>query len=588
MITDRKYQRIEITAGLIILLFGLLFYAVWYSYHLFFTEQMQLFLLTPEYFLTYLAKPGVIAQYLGDFLTGFYYLRGGGAIVITGNVFVLWLFVRLLSKLFSPEKPVLILSLAPVIAVLALHGNIFYSLSSTLAIILAMASLLLLFMVRRIIVRRLLGIVLLPLVYWAIGGTIILYAVLFVLHEILVSSQRKLSTWIWASLILLTGLLVPMLLKRIFLLTMEQAYLFPSARLAETQGWLIVPSAVIILVVLGQYFIRHRSAFFLPFSELVLLLAFGTFAFYKNTDFNLEKVLSIDSELYFNHLDKAQQLAKKHQLKSSVGAYFYNLINSKMDCMPERLMDGFQTGTRGLFLPVDFQQNYITITFSNEVYYYLGDVNASQHTALLGMIFSPKSESSRLMRRLVQINIINGEYAVAGKYIKMLKKSMFHRKWAQSLESYLFNEERCTQTPWIMVKRKLRPISEDLKTTNDHEKTLQLLLETNPKNKHAFDYLNCYYLFQKDIEKFAKLCMGQNEVQLRQLPEIYQKAMLIYYMQNPAEEIRQNLYIKASVVNNFKAYIDAFEQYKGDGKVLQNKFGKTYWFYYHYAIPKNY
>ena len=86
--------------------------------------------------------------------------------------------------------------------------------------------------------------------------------------------------------------------------------------------------------------------------------------------------------------------------------------------------------------------SYLPIIFSNEVYFFLGDTNASQHRALIAMIFSPNHYSSRLLRRLVQINIINGEYKVAEKYLKILSKTLFHKKWAYNLLCMLNDEEK--------------------------------------------------------------------------------------------------------------------------------------------------
>jgi hypothetical protein len=53
------------------------FFQFFYPYHLFIKEQLQLFLFTSEYFISYLSKPASLASYLGDFFTQFFYLRCG-------------------------------------------------------------------------------------------------------------------------------------------------------------------------------------------------------------------------------------------------------------------------------------------------------------------------------------------------------------------------------------------------------------------------------------------------------------------------------------------------------------------------------
>lgn len=107
MMKVKTYQLLERITGITILLFSLLFFTFRYPHHLFFTEQMQLFLLTPAYFSAYLSKPAALASYPGDFFTPFYYLRGGGALVITSHLLILWLLLRSMIRRFSgtPTTP---------------------------------------------------------------------------------------------------------------------------------------------------------------------------------------------------------------------------------------------------------------------------------------------------------------------------------------------------------------------------------------------------------------------------------------------------------------------------------------------------
>lgn len=580
--TDRMMER---TTGIAVLLFSLLFFTFRYPYHLFFTEQMQLFLLTPSYFAAYLSKPVALASYLGDFFTQFYYLRGGGALVITIHLLILWLLLRSMIRRFSGTQTAPLTALIPVVTVLALHTRLSYSLSFTVAVILSIAALLLLLSIRRNALRLTAGFLLVPILYWAAGSPMLLFALLFAVYEAK-HATGTLPGRIAGFLVVPVALLQPLLLRGYYLLTWEQAWLTPAVHPSDSQTWLLLIPLTIVTVILLPRPVQRRIPAWEPILEITVITVFGTWSISRLAEFDLEKLLAVDSEIYFNHEDKAQEILKKYQLKSSAGAYFHNLLASKSDCLPEQLMNAGQTGPQGLFLPVDPQQNYVSITFANEVYYYLGDVNASQHLALLGMIFSPRSESSRLMRRLVRVNIINAEYAVAEKYIGMLEKSLFHEQWGTSMRQYLNNEDHCLATPWIMKKRRLRPLSEDLKSINDVEKTLQLLLERDPQNKAAFDYLNCWYLLGKDVDKFSRLCLSQPEIGLKQLPELYQQALLICYMQNPRAGIREKVTFNPEVVARFRQYNDEFEKNQGKGHALQKVFGNTYWFYYHYANLK--
>ena len=65
------------------------FFQVFYSYHFFYQEQNQLFLLSHDYLATYFRKPGWAVCLAGDFLTQFFYYRYVGAAILTATLLVM-------------------------------------------------------------------------------------------------------------------------------------------------------------------------------------------------------------------------------------------------------------------------------------------------------------------------------------------------------------------------------------------------------------------------------------------------------------------------------------------------------------------
>ena len=59
------------------------FFQFYYSYHFFYQEQNQIFLLSWEHISQYLAPCGWLARLIGDFLTQLYYYLYLGAIILT-------------------------------------------------------------------------------------------------------------------------------------------------------------------------------------------------------------------------------------------------------------------------------------------------------------------------------------------------------------------------------------------------------------------------------------------------------------------------------------------------------------------------
>lgn len=560
------------------------FFCFQYQYHLFFIEQMQLFMLSSSHFLTYFEKPAALASYSGDFLVQFYYLRGGGALVITLLLASIGVLTLAIIRRFRNFKNWFILSFLPVVGICILHLDINYPLSATMAFLYV----LIMIFLYTVIVKKSLRMLLLAFMalfgYWLIGFQYILFIVVALIFEWAINPIKSRKQLILPSVLTLAAIVIPILSRLHFALTYQQIFVYPMQDFKPVGWFLLIPStAILFLIMLSNLFLRKLSwiAGLIQLGVIVLVAIGG---FRAKANFDLEKTLSIDSELYFNNISKARQLSLSHNLRSSVGAYYYNLINAISGTLPDHFLEGNQTGTRGLFLPVDYQQNYITITFSNEVFYYLGDVNASQHFALLGTIFSPKQQSSRLMRRLAQINIINGEYAVAEKYLKMLGKTLFHKRWARSVEPLLYEEDLRAQSAWISNKRGLKPHSQIIKKSNDNETTLKLLLESNPDNYLAKDYLLCLYLMEKNLEAFFQVYSEEieNTPNIR-IPELYQQALLIINVRYPDTPIWGKIRIDTDLIKRFTHYTNQFDQYLGDGEYLKAEFENTYWFYYHYA-----
>ena len=99
-----------------------------------------------------------------------------------------------------------------------------------------------------------------------------------------------------------------------------------------------------------------------------------------------------------------------------------NLALGMKGLLGERLFDFYQNGRQGLVPP--FTRNFSTIMLTGEVYWQLGLVNTAQRFAFESMEAIPNyTKSSRAVKRLVETNLVNGEYKVARKYLCLLEKT---------------------------------------------------------------------------------------------------------------------------------------------------------------------
>lgn len=494
-------------------------------YHLFHREQIQLFMFSSETLIQYFERPAALACLMGDFLTQYFYYEGAGPAVLA-LVLLLWGFIvfRLLIPCIGRWA-----WLPAVLAVAWEAGRqcgIIYPLSATFALIGGgvIALCFRRYMHKSWKIALLVGLISVAASYYLFGCGVWL-------TTIFLFSRKNL--WIWFLLLAETCAL-PAMARRSYLFTWSQTYAYPAT------SWYNIP--------------------------------------------NLEREhqLRIDCEMYFGRLDRVQAALSEKDQHSSFTTYYYNLLNAQKGQLPYKLMEYYQPASLGLFLPVAPTSTYITIYAANELWFTLGDMTMAEHATILGMIFSPNHTGARAIKRLAEINLINGDEAAAMKYLRLLKKTLCYREWAERRMPGRQTPEVCR---WLERKRQLLPATDVLRNSGNVPLSLRHLLRTHSENELALNYLLCYDLLNKDIGAFAK---DYQEFAANKVPcRLYAEGLLIYLAGNkaPIDEVKR-WRIDPLVLDEFNEYSKLYEAGNGDGTALQAKYGKTYWFYFHYATMK--
>lgn len=332
---------------------------------------------------------------------------------------------------------------------------------------------------------------------------------------------------------------------------------------------------------------RLRS---LPFAAVALLLSVYLWGggqwnvWTVKPDVALNRMLALDCEYHFGRRERLAWLLQREDLPLQLANYYRNLMHATAYDLPAHVMESYQTEARGLFLPVSPQENYFSIYAANEAWFAVGDYTMAEHAAMLGMIFSPRHTGSRALRRLAEINLINGDEAAAMKYLRMLDKTLCHRRWARQR---MAGSRTPAVSQWIAQRRQLIPEADMLRSGADAAASLRHLLRgveigTNPV---ALDYLLCHDLMLKDIASFVadyKAFAGNRSPQ-----GIYAEGVLIYLAGSGhgRSEIGQwNL--PDDKLKQFMDYSSKYEQREQMAGELQRLYGNSYWFYYHFAKKK--
>ena len=180
-----------------------------------------------------------------------------------------------------------------------------------------------------------------------------------------------------------------------------------------------------------------------------------------------------------------------------------NLALGMTNQLGDRAFDFYQRSSEGL-LP-KFERNFATTQLTGEVYFWLGLVNTAQRLAFEAMEAIPNyNKSARVVKRLAETNLINGQYKVAEKYLRMLEKTIFYRPWAQRTIAMLGNEKAIDAHPLYGNLRQYRLQEDFLFSDRELDKICGQLFIHNQQNQMAAQYLLMMPLLDRNIPLFMQ------------------------------------------------------------------------------------
>lgn len=294
-------------------------------------------------------------------------------------------------------------------------------------------------------------------------------------------------------------------------------------------------------------------------------------------DKNSEVAMGLAVEASAENWDKVARLAAEDR-KSLIGTYYYNLANAMKGQLPDKLMNYYQPFERGLFLPVSDKSTPFQIGCASDVWFALGNMSMAERDAMLGMLFSPAHNGSRYLKRLAEANLISGDDQAASKFLRILANTREHRQWALDRMPGHWTPE---VTRRIESKRAFLPRVEMLHGMDQTQIILRILLNSNPSNRMALDYLLCFDLLTKDLDAFVA-----DYAPSLTASHLYEEAILIYLAAKGGmtQENLRHYNVQEETFKRFNRFVTIYKRDNGNGKNLAGEFGKTYWYYFYYAV----
>ena len=503
---------------LLTLAFGISVFLFWwrrYPFALTYQEQFQLFMLDGDYFCSRIAEPGGLARYVAEFLVQFYNSVVIGAAIIA----VLYMLLQRLTWRLMHTDSHYALSFIPSIMLWYAMGDESVLLTYVVALLMAMtAALAWIKWTAKLAqwVKWLVLLLVIPVLYWFVGPLVLLTALLMLPWTIAVQGViYSLALMLFSAhylpypmmrVVLGIGyyrfpVTLPYLLMAIPVVICVMTYLIN--KLPKVKQWVNIAEVMVVLVILGS------------------LVDLG---------YDKKKYELIEYDYLVRVRDWNAIIAKAEKqtpdLPMSVSAT--NLALAMTNQLGDRAFEFYQRGPQGLF--PKFERNFASTQLTGEIYFHLGMINTAQRLAFEAMEAIPNyNKSARAVRRLAETNIINGQYKIAEKYLRMLEKTIFYRPWAQRMISMLGNEKAINEYPLYGTLRQYKLQKDLLFSDGELDNICGQLFLHNQQNLMATQYLLMIPLLNRDIEKFmAYVKVVQNRIQYN--PRSCQEAIAFAFM----------------------------------------------------------
>jgi hypothetical protein len=585
-VIPRGMPAISRIAPILLLLFALYWFASMNRYTiLYYQEQTQLFLFNRFYFQTYWPQVGGILLYISSFLTQFSYYPLLGACIYGGLIGLLAVLYGNILKQCKLNAGIL-LPLLPAICMIFANADLNFRLSYTLGLCLTLSGFrLYLLLPPR---RRFLGASLLFfLIYLITGGNLFLFLLLilselyFVQKDVSIAA-KAVQTLVWVAL----SLAIPWCAWRFcYVVPLKEAFLgatpwdlfYPNYFYGA--AWLAFP--LLFLLGFGFTFIKRngkpagRRAILLQSGLAAGLLIIGIlWSYNKQANLTIQMSYLTEKEDWTGVTKLASQT-----LPSELTSYFNNLALHKTGQLSEQMFHYNQVGTSGLMLGK--KNGYFNRYAMGILFYHLGITAEAKHCAFEAQVGNSifKEPGAQTLKYLVITSILQRNASDFNKYIRFFDQSLFYRNWAKQQKNRM---RQALQNPGQPIEGLPETaVFKDFFINYKYiHSTLLYLLEGNPNNRSAFEYLMAYYLLQKDFGS-AKSCMDTYYARFNypQMPAHWEEFLALYYQFN--RHAAQTLPVGEAAAARYEQFRLLLVAPTTDeiGSLLKSRYGKTYWYY---------
>lgn len=614
-----KFKILNLTNGffLLIILAACWLTAVKVEPFLYYQFQQPGFLTTYEFFHSFAVQAGGIADYVAEFISQFFYIHFWGSLLIVAIVALQgFIALDLITRLTGKNKLGLIIFgvilLLGVMLMLDYRYPYYASIRLLFAYVFTYGFYFLNRRYQRISLYCWPALAIL-LFYFASAPALIIFTATTLL---MIVAKEKRATWaIVAPVFISIAALLPYLgYKFFFQATLANLYRLTVVKPPEVMVYknfyqlatyyALLPLLLLIFLFLlrskeekpvekgkkvqnaGKLKLIHRPVFLLGMQVLVLAGA-GYLIFIKSYDAHKKNLLRIEYYAENGEWQKVLKVAEDISTYDFKVNFHVNRAYAHLGILPDQLFSYPQLlGVYGLFFDNSVLNGNFTMP-NSDIYYDLGFMSESQHWAFEGQTLMPNSP--RILKRLVMINLITRKYKLADEFLNVLDKNMLYHDWVAEHKRFIADTTLTNSDPEIVQKRKCNPQKRYVHVNPLTD--LKLLLETNPSNRFAYDYLITLCILDSNFTELMYYLPYSTKFNIRTLPRSWEEALSLYIIRNKTippfmTEETVSMACKKRMVQFNKTIQQYHNNLNAAQPALRAAFEGTYWYYILFLDPK--
>ena len=213
----------------------------------------------------------------------------------------------------------------------------------------------------------------------------------------------------------------------------------------------------------------------------------------------------------------------------------------------------------------------------------LGQVNLAEHYAHEAL--ETTGERPYLLWQLARINVLLDRPRAARVFLHRLRQVPFHRGRAERRLRALEADPTLATEPDIARVRPLRVTTDQAEGNLPTEFLLRQLLQSNRRNRMAFEYLLAHYLLTDQPEAVVQQVGALDQFGSWETPRHVEEAMLLHpAAKGDGQPEIGGRRVSADTVRRYREFENRLSQNGGRGTGIETQlareFGDSYWFYH--------